>query len=116
MISPQARNLILYGFRKKKLVDSKLAQNAGSTPHPPLDSTSRYCHLAVVSTLKRSVLVAEAAALALAAIITDRLSLQQVDFLSNSQQLVHFLDGQDQTNPSERRIKYYTQIFSNFTS
>jgi ribonuclease HI len=62
-----------------------------------------------------SVLMAEAAALALAAIITDRFGLQQVDFLSDSQQLVHFLNGQDQTNPPERRIKYYTQIFSNFT-
>jgi hypothetical protein len=28
---------------------------------------------------------------------------------------MHFLNGQDQTNPPEWRIKYYTQIFFNFT-
>jgi ribonuclease HI len=62
-----------------------------------------------------SVLLAEAAALALAAIITNKLDFQQVTFLSDSQQLVQFLNAQDRTNPPEWRIKYYTQLFSNFT-
>lgn len=62
-----------------------------------------------------SVLMAEAAALAMAALITHKLGLQ-VNFLSDNQQLVHFLNDQDQTNPPEWRIKYYTQVFCNFTA
>lgn len=63
-----------------------------------------------------SVLMAEAAALALAAIITEKIGLQRVNFLSDNQQLVNFLNAQDQTNPPEWRIKYYTQIFYNSTA
>jgi ribonuclease HI len=57
--------------------------------------------------------MAEAAAIALAALITDQLGLQQVNFLSDNQQLVNFLNEQDHTNPSDWRMKYYTQIFCN---
>jgi hypothetical protein len=60
--------------------------------------------------------MAEAAALALAAIITEKIALQRVNFLSDNQQLVNFLNAQDQTNPPEWRIKYYTQIFYNSTA
>jgi hypothetical protein len=63
-----------------------------------------------------SVLMAEAAALALAALITDKLGLRQVTFLSDNQQLVNFLNNQDQTNPLQWRIKYYTKIFCNSTA
>lgn len=62
------------------------------------------------------VLMAEAAALALAAIVTHKLGLHRVTFLSDNQQLVHFLNDQDQSNPPEWRIKYYTQFFGNFSS
>jgi hypothetical protein len=55
-----------------------------------------------------SVLMAEAAAMALAAIITHHLKLQPIIFLSDNQQLVHFLNTPDQTNPPKWRIKHYT--------
>jgi ribonuclease HI len=57
--------------------------------------------------------MAEAAALALAALVTDKLGFQQVHFLSDSQQLVHFLNAQDRSNPPQWRIKYYTHMFIN---
>jgi ribonuclease HI len=60
-----------------------------------------------------SVLMAEVAALALAAIITNKLGLQQVTFLSDNQQLANFLNEQDQSNPLDWRMKYCTQIFGN---
>ena len=59
--------------------------------------------------------MAEATAMALAAIITRRLNLQLIIFLSDNQQLVHFLNAPDQTNPPEWRIKRFTQMFTNFT-
>jgi hypothetical protein len=43
--------------------------------------------------------MAEAAATALAALITDQLGFQQVNFLSDNQQLVNFHNEQDHTNP-----------------
>jgi hypothetical protein len=55
-----------------------------------------------------SVLMAEAAALALAAIIADRLHYNNVTFLSDCQWLVHFLNSTDLTNPPEWQIKHYT--------
>jgi hypothetical protein len=63
-----------------------------------------------------SVLMAEAAALALVATITNIFGLQQVSFLSDNQQLVYFLNAPDQANPPDRRIKYYTQIFINLST
>ena len=59
-----------------------------------------------------SVLMAEAAAIALAAIVTDRLNLQQIHFLSDNQQLVQFLNDVDQGNPPDWRIKHFTQVFT----
>jgi len=58
-----------------------------------------------------SVIMAEAAALALAATINDRLSFHNTTFLSDCQQLVHFLNAADQEHPSDWRIKSYTQLF-----
>ena len=62
-----------------------------------------------------SVLMAEAAAIALAAIVTDRLNLQQIHFLLDNQQLVQFLNAVDQGNPPDWRIKHFTQVFTNHT-
>jgi ribonuclease HI len=62
-----------------------------------------------------SVLMAEAAAIALAAIVTDRLNLQQIHFLSDNQQLVQFLSAVDKGNPPDWRIKHFTQVFTNHT-
>jgi hypothetical protein len=45
-----------------------------------------------------SVLMAEAAAIALAAIVTDWQHLQHINFLSDNQYLVHFLNAEDQAN------------------
>lgn len=60
-----------------------------------------------------SVLMAEAAALVLAAIINERLNFDNTIFLSNSQILVHFLNALDHNNPPDWRIKPYTQMFKN---
>lgn len=60
-----------------------------------------------------TVLMAEAAALALAAIIIQSLNLQGVKFLSDNEQLVLFLNDPDQSNPLDWRIKHFTQQFSN---
>jgi hypothetical protein len=59
-----------------------------------------------------SVLMAEAAALALASTVTDRMNLQGINFLSDCAQLVQFLNMQDHTNPPDWRSKHFTQIFS----
>jgi hypothetical protein len=69
-----------------------------------------------------SVLMAEAAALALAAIIADRLHYNNVTFLSDCQRLVHFLNSTDLflnstdlTNPLEWQIKHYSHMYINST-
>jgi len=54
-----------------------------------------------------SVLMAEAVAIALATIVTDRLNLQQIHFLSDNQQPVQFLNAVDQENPPDWRIKHF---------
>jgi len=43
--------------------------------------------------------MAEAAAMALAAAVSDRLQLQHTNFLTNSQELVNFFNSADQSNP-----------------
>jgi ribonuclease HI len=63
-----------------------------------------------------SVLMAEAAALALAATVTKHLDLQQVLFLSDNQQLVNFLNNPNPDDPPDWRIKYYTQTFINLSN
>ena len=63
-------------------------------------------YIKAIMTATTSVLMAEAAAMALAAIVTICLGLQQAIFLSDNQQLVHFLNGLDQASPPEWRIKY----------
>lgn len=60
-----------------------------------------------------SVLMSEAAALALAAIITREMKLQQVNFLSDSQQMVTFLNMANKSLPPHWNIKFLAQEFLN---
>ena len=60
-----------------------------------------------------SVLMAEAAALALAVNVTQHINLTNITFLSDCEQLVQFLNAADHSNPPDRRIKHFTQLFSN---
>jgi len=62
-----------------------------------------------------SVLMAEAAAMALGAAVTDRLQLHHTNFLSDSQELVSFFNANDHSNPPDWRIKYLTQHFIDYT-
>jgi len=62
-----------------------------------------------------SVIMAEAAALALAAAVTETLNVHHINFLSDNQQLVHFFNGSDGSNPPNWRIKHLTQSFINHT-
>lgn len=62
-----------------------------------------------------SVLMAEAAALALASVVTNKFNLTGVTFLSDNEQLVHFLNKEDLSNPPDWRIKPFTQLFSNYS-
>jgi len=55
----------------------------------------------------------EAAALALGASIVQALQIPYCNFLSDSQQLVHFLHQENQQNPPQWRIKPFTQVFTN---
>lgn len=62
-----------------------------------------------------SVIMAEASSLDLAKAISHNLNLLGVNFLSDSEQLVRFLNKNDVSNPSNWRIKYFTQTFANYT-
>jgi hypothetical protein len=57
--------------------------------------------------------MAEAASLALAAMINDLLNFNNTIFLLDCQKLVQFLNTADQSNPPEWRIKLFTQLFAN---
>jgi hypothetical protein len=63
-----------------------------------------------------SALMAEAAALALAATICTALNLTGVNFLSDCDQLVHHLRCQDIAHPPDWRIKFFTQTYINTTA
>lgn len=63
-----------------------------------------------------SVLVAEAASLAFAASIVQALNITNCTYLSDCQQLVHFLNMEDSSNPPYWRIKPFTQLFHNISS
>jgi len=76
--------------------------------HPP-----QHIYIKAVMAASYSVLMAEAAALALAADISKRLNLQHMNFLSDNQELVHFLNSTDHSNPPDWRIKHLTQHFFN---
>ena len=74
-------------------------------------------HIYIKATMleSTSVLMAEAAALALAATVTERLHLQHTNFLTDNQELVLFLNASDHSNPPDWRIKHFTQLFVNYT-
>jgi hypothetical protein len=63
-----------------------------------------------------SILMAEAASLALAAMIIHRLNIRECTFLSDCQQLMQFINSADHSNPLEWRIKPFTQIYQNFSN
>jgi hypothetical protein len=73
-------------------------------------------YIKAMMTATTSVLMVEAAAMALAAFVTDCLSMHRIIFLSDNQLLVPFLNGLDQANPPDWRIKHFTQTFTNFRS
>lgn len=60
-----------------------------------------------------SVLMAETAALSLAAVVSNRMKLQQVNFLSDNQQIVSFLNMANRSTPPHWNIKFLTQEFLN---
>jgi hypothetical protein len=60
-----------------------------------------------------SVIMVEAASLALASSITRAMNIHNCNFLSDCQQLVQFLNKDDLSNPPDWRIKPFTQVFSN---
>jgi ribonuclease HI len=60
-----------------------------------------------------SVLMAEAAALALAVQVALHMNLTSINFLSDNEQLVKFLNSSDHFHPPDWRIKHFTQMFSN---
>lgn len=57
-------------------------------------------YIKAVMTNAASVLMAEVAALALAATVNDAFNINNTTFLSDCRQLVHFLNDADQTNPA----------------
>lgn len=63
-----------------------------------------------------SVVAAEAAALALAAMLTHAMDMHQVSFLSDCNQLVTFLNAQDHSNPPDWRMLHFFQAIVEATS
>jgi hypothetical protein len=57
-----------------------------------------------------SVLMVEAAALALAATLLNRMSFHNVHLFSDNQLLVNYINGPDSPSPLDWRIKPYSQI------
>jgi hypothetical protein len=57
----------------------------------------------------------EVAALTLATAITERMHLCHINFLSDNQELVQFINTTDHSNPPDWRIKPITQLFLNYT-
>jgi hypothetical protein len=58
-------------------------------------------YIKAAMTATHSVITAEAAAMALAAMILNRLRLSNVSFLSDCSQLVQFLNDQERHNPPD---------------
>jgi len=78
--------------------------------HPPQNI---YIKPAVTNSV--SVVMAEAAALVLAATVTERLQIHNITFLSDNQELVNFFNSGHQSTPPDCRIKHLTQILINST-
>jgi hypothetical protein len=58
--------------------------------------------------------MAEAASLALAFAVSHGLNLSGVHFLSDCEQLVHFLNKNDISNPPDWRVKCFTETFASY--
>ena len=76
----------------------------------------RTIYIKAVITNSTSVLMAEAAAMALATPVTSALSIQNTIFLTNNQLLVSFFNGTDFSSPPIWDIKPFTQSFINTTN
>jgi ribonuclease HI len=63
-----------------------------------------------------SVLMAEAASLALAIKIIHNLNITECNFLSDCQQLVNFINSANHSDPPDWRIKPFTQAYLNLTN
>lgn len=63
-----------------------------------------------------SVIMAEAAALALAASLISAMHMQAPIYLTDNQQLVNFYNRTDHSSPPHWSIKFYTQKFNNHNS
>jgi ribonuclease HI len=70
-------------------------------------------HIKAIMQEASSVLMAEAAALALAASIASNLNYTNVSFLTDSIHLVQFLSSTDHNHPPDWRMKTYTQQYDN---
>lgn len=73
-------------------------------------------YIKAAMTETQSVITVEAAAMALAAMVMDRLGFNDVSFLSDCSQLVRFLNAEDHNHPPDWRMKAFTQIFDNCVS
>jgi hypothetical protein len=60
--------------------------------------------------------MAEAASLALAATVIHRFNIIECSFLLDCEQLMHFINSTDHSNPPNWRIKPFTQIYDNFST
>jgi hypothetical protein len=69
-----------------------------------------------IMTMTQSVIMAEAAALALAVKLAQNLHFDNISFLSDCSQLVNFLNSHDRDNIPDWRIQAFTQVFHNFAS
>jgi len=79
--------------------------------HPPIS-------IFIKATMQNSfsVIMAESAALAFAANLLNQLQCRVNTILSDNQQLMHFLNGSNHSNPLDWRIEPYTQIAANLLS
>lgn len=58
-----------------------------------------------------SVIMAEAAAMALAALVSTMLQIEEISYLTDSQLLVNYLNGPDHSNPPHWDVKPFTERF-----
>jgi len=73
----------------------------------------QYIHIQARLQICTFVLMAESAALVLAALIVSMLNITEYSFLSDCEQSVHFINSMGHSNPPDWRIKPFTQVFSN---
>jgi hypothetical protein len=74
-----------------------------------------FTYIRAISHETYNVIYVKAAALALAVVITHRLGLLNVDFLSNSLQLVNFLNSKDPLDLPDWRMAPLIQMIQDYT-